>query len=158
MARDSQKLRVYALESQFLDWNRQTCRLKDARAAVHWACEKYGITPPRVTQHAGNAYSFSQGAPANIISFRKDQINPAVALHEAAHFICGQIFGEWPTAPRDIQDHGPEFLGCYFWLLEGYRVLPRSALHSAAKAKKLRWVPTWTMSPKRLQRNRSATS
>lgn len=150
MARDSQKRRVYAWEGEWGDWNRRTCNLKEARGAIHWACEKYGVKPPRVTQHDGNAYSFSQG---DVISFRRDQVNPAIALHEAAHFISGRIF-----SGGDMQDHGPEFVSIYLWLLEGYRVAPRSALHASARAKKIRWVPTWTMSPKRLQRKRSATS
>jgi len=75
-ARDPQRARVYAWEHEWCDWNRSTLTLREARAAVHWACDKYGIHPPAVKQHAGAAYSFSRGEPANVISFRYDQRNP----------------------------------------------------------------------------------
>jgi hypothetical protein len=150
---DPQKRRIYAWEHAWADWNRTTCTLREARAVVHWACGKYGIRPPAVKQHHTMAYSESQGHPVNIISFRaRDQINPAVALHEAAHHICGAIFGE----DTDMADHSPEFMGVYLWLLEGYRVAPRTALHASARARGIRWVPTWVVSPKRLQRRRAA--
>ena len=149
-ARDPQRARVYAWEHEWCDWNRSTLTLREARAAVHWACDKYGIHPPAVKQHAGAAYSFSRGEPANVISFRYDQRNPAVALHEAAHYICGVLFGE----VTDMADHSPEWMGVYLWLLEGYRVAPRTALYASAKAKGIRWVDTWVVSPKRLQRQR----
>lgn len=123
--------------------------MSEAREAVHWACKKYGIEPPAVRQHAGTAYSYSQGAPINVISFRKkDQVNPAVALHEAAHYICDTIFG------NKLADHSPEWMGIYLWLAEGWRLAPRAALHASARAKRIRWTATWVVSPKRLRRQR----
>jgi hypothetical protein len=142
--RDTQRARVYAWEGQWSDWNACNLTLKEARDVVHWACKKYGVRPARVKQHSDRAYSFSQDG---LISFRLDHKNTAIALHEAAHHIADVIFEE-----SRIDDHGPEWLGIYLWLLEGARVAPRIALHSSALAKKLRWVPTWTVSPKRLRR------
>lgn len=150
--KDPQRHRVYSWEAAWSDWNRGTLSLAGAREVVRWACHKYGIPSPRVTQHKDRQFSYSKGAPENVISFRLDQRNPAVALHEAAHHISGVLFGERTT----MADHAPEWLGIYLWLLEGYRVAPRTALHASAKAAGLRWVPTWTMSPKRLQRRRRA--
>jgi hypothetical protein len=150
MATDPQKAKVYAWEHEWADWNRATMSLRETREVVHWACSKYGIDPPAVRQHRGTAYSYSCGAPINVISFRLDQRNPGVALHEAAHFICGALFGE----TTDMADHSPEWMGVYLWLLEGYRIAPRTALHASAKAKGIRWMATWAMSPKRLRRRK----
>lgn len=147
---DPQKLRIYAWEVDWHDWNIGSFNLKEMREAVGWACAKYGVKPPRVAQHADRQYSYSMGSPDNLISFRLDQRNAAMAMHEAAHFIHGAIFGEDTL----LADHGPEFMGIYLWLLEGYRIAPRRALHASAATRRIRWVPTWTMSPKRLRRKR----
>lgn len=151
--RDIQESKVYKWEEKWRDWNRETASLKELRELIHWACKKYGLKPPAVKQHQGTAYSYSLG---NVISFRRDQKNPAIALHETAHFICDKIFTE-----ENLEDHSPEWLGIYMWLLEGARVAPRLALHSTAGAHRLRWVATWIVSPFRLgarmrarQRNR----
>lgn len=148
--RDPQKKRVYAWEAEWGCWNRTTVTLSEARKVVRWACDKYGVEPPAVKVHDGVEYSWSKGTPDNVISFRRDQLNPAIALHEAAHHICGVLFGE----DTDMADHSPEWMGVYLWLLEGYRVAPRTALHASARAKRIRWMPTWAMSPKRLRRGR----
>lgn len=149
--KDPQRKRVYAWEGHWCDWVRNTLTLRKAQAVVRWACEKYGLRCPVIRQHDGTADSFSQadGGPGGLplISFRaSDQKNPAVALHEAAHYIHDAIFGDKGA------HHSPEWMGIYLWLLEGYRVAPRRALHASAKTARLRWVATWTVSPKRLQR------
>lgn len=143
---------MYAWEHDWHDWNVGSLTLREVRDVVRWACSKYGIRAPKVVQHADRHYSYSKGEPDNLISFRLDQRNPAVALHEAAHFISGAIFGE----KTDMADHAPEWMGIYLWLLEGYRIAPRIALHASARARRIRWVPTWVVSPKRLQRRRKA--
>ena len=142
---DPQRERVYAWENEWHDWNIGSLTLAECRAVVRWACEKYGVTPPRVEQHRDRQYSFSQGG---LISFRTDQKNAAVALHEAAHYICDQIFGD------TVAHHSPEWMGIFLWLAEGYRLAPRTALHASAKAKRIKWTATWLVSPKRLRRNR----
>lgn len=151
---DRQQKKVYAWESQWCDWNTSTMNLREARAVVGYACRKYGVAPPSVTHHGGTAYSYSQDSR---ISFRKDQKNAAIALHEAAHYVCDRIFEDPAETKSRLEDHGPEWMGVYLWLLEGYRVAPRIALHSSAAAKGIRWVPLWTISPKRLRRGRVAS-
>lgn len=151
--KDPQRKRVYAWEGCWCDWVRSTLTLRETLDVVNWACSKYGLRCPFITTHPGKADSFSQadGAPNGgpVISFQGDQKNPAVALHEAAHYIHDAIFGDKGA------HHSAEWLGIYLWLLEGYRVAPRRALHASARAARLRWVATWTVSPKRLQRCKS---
>lgn len=151
--KDPQRKRVYAWEGGFCDWVRSTLTLAEARAVVRWACDKYGLPCPTVSQHmhAGDSYSQADGSVTKgpLISFKAaDQKNPAVALHEAAHYIHDAIFGD-----KGVH-HSAEWLGIYLWLLEGYRVAPRTALLASARAARLRWVAIWTVSPKRLQRGR----
>lgn len=143
--KDPQQKRVYSWEGDWLDWNRSSLTLAECRATVKWACDKYGLKTPRITQHVGNEYTFFQDGR---ISFRHDQKNAAIALHEAAHYVCDEIFG------HKIEHHSPEWMGVYLWLLEGYRVAPRTALHASAKARRIKWVQTWLVSPKRLGRRR----
>ena len=146
--RDAQRKRVYAWEHEFSDWNRSGYSLKECRAVVKWACDKYGLPTPRVTQHDNKSFSYCIVGEKPVISFGIDQKNAAVALHEAAHYICDRIFG------AGLEDHCPQWMGIYLWLLEGYRIAPRTALHASAKARKIRWVQTWLVSPKRLGRRR----
>lgn len=80
------------------------------------------------------------------VTFNRGTLNPPIVLHECAHYICDAIFG------TKLEDHCPEWLGIYMWLLEGWRVAPRKALQASAKARGLRWMQTWLVSPKRLGR------
>lgn len=143
VSKDPQCKAVYAWETEWADWNRGTCTLTEMREIVHWACGKYGLTPPAVKQHHTGEYSYSQGP---LISFNLTHKNPAIALHESAHYICDQIFGP------DLAHHCPEWMAVYLWLLEGWRLAPRKALHASAKARGIRWLATWLVSPKRLKR------
>lgn len=147
--RDPQKQRVYSWEHSFSDWNRSGYSLKECRAAIRWACKLYGLKTPPVKSHRTKHFSFSVGGDEPYISLGADQRNVSVALHEAAHYICDRIFGD------KLPDHSPEWMGIFLWLLEGYRVAPRTALHASARAKKIKWVATWLVSPKRLGRSRA---
>lgn len=138
--------KVYDWEGQWLDWVRGSLSLSECRAVVHWACEKYGVSPPAVKQHEGTGYSWSDGST---ISFRKDQRNTAIALHEAAHYIHGLC------CPPGQLDHCKQWLGIYLWLLEGYRVAPRVALHASLRAARLRWTKTSDVSPSRIGKKKA---
>jgi hypothetical protein len=142
---DKQRHKEYAWEGEWREWNTTTMTLKVARQYVRWACELYGVKPPRVKSHTTRDCSYSQGS---LISFRTDQINCGTALHEAAHHISGAIFGD------AIEHHAPEWLAIYLWLLIEAQYCPRSALFASAAAKGLQWVPLWQVSPKRLSRGR----
>ena len=141
MPLDPQQQRVYTWEGGWIDWDSPTLTLTKAREYVHWACALYGLRPPCVKSHPGKEYSWSLG---RAISFRRSQISRATALHEVAHYICDQLFG------LDMEAHSPEWVAVYFWLLIEARVAPRTAICASAKAKRLRWVPLWQVSPKRL--------
>lgn len=142
---DRQRRAVYAWESGWRDWNTTTMGLRRAREYVCWACDMYNLCAPRVKQHKPAAYdrSYSQG---DLISFRDDEINAAAALHEAAHYITGRIFGE------SIEGHAPEWAAVYLWLLIKARIAPRTALCASAAAKGVQWASLWSVSPKRLAR------
>lgn len=138
---DTQQQRVYAWEHQWVEWNVATINLKQARELIYWACDLYNVEPPTVKTHRGKAMSYSDGL---VIDFMLSHVNRAVALHEVAHHICNAIFSE------GIQNHGPEWLAVYLWLLIQARIAPRTALCASAKAAGLKWLPLWEVSPKRL--------
>ena len=68
-----------------------------------------------------------------MVSFSRRGKNVATALHEAAHIIVFDKFGDKP------QDHGPTFMGVYLWLLTTAGVAPRIALEATARANGLKW-------------------
>lgn len=128
---DPQADAVYAWEEEWADWNRETITLAETRAHVREACRIHGLKPPPVRQHPGSAMSFSLD-DGTLISFNTKHKNPAIALHEAAHYICDRLH---PQA----QPHGPRWLGIYMDLLVTAGVAPKSALYASARAHKLRW-------------------
>lgn len=130
MSDDPQKEAVYEWEGGFADWNRQTLTLSAVRAHVRTACAHYGLPPPAVRAHPGDTWAYSMG---HVVSFPGWCKNMAVALHEAAHYICGK------HCPNARHDHGPSWLGIYLWLLEEARVAPRAALCASARRHGLRW-------------------
>jgi hypothetical protein len=146
--RDPQCGRVYGWEESWSDWNRRTLSISGVREVVRKACRLYGLKPPAVKQHHHRQTTYSR---FYFISFRPDHNNPAIALHESAHYICDSIFGD------DLADHCPEWLGIYLWLLEEFEVAPRLALHSSIAALGLSWWPASAVSPSAL-RNRARTA
>jgi len=68
----------------------------------------------------------------SLICFKHRHKNPAVALHEAAHYICDRVHGP------HLQDHGPSWLGIYCYLLVAFRVAPAQALLAELRSRKLR--------------------
>lgn len=128
---DPQGLAVYTWEEGFADWNRQTLSIRQVRDYIVVACRTYGLDSPPVKLHAGRAlaYSWSDGSG---ISFPRWLCNPAIALHEASHFIADKLF---PQA----QTHGRLWLGVYMGLLVKARVAPYAALRASAREYGLRW-------------------
>lgn len=132
---DSQRDRVYAWETDWADWNRETLTLAKCRGYVAVACKLFGLDLPSVRQHKTKASSYScTTATAAVISFNLQHKNPAIALHEVAHYIHSR------TAERPGQDHGPTWLGIYMALLILTQVAPKEALFATARKHKLRWV------------------
>lgn len=121
---------VYAFEYAWADWRRKTLTLKEVKAGIRRACRLYGLRPPRVGTHPGNAYSWHCDGR---ISFKRRHMNPAVALHETAHYITDALFGDSP------EDHGVAFQGVYFWLLTQAGIAPASALQAGAREHGLKW-------------------
>lgn len=132
--RDSQRERVYRWEEKWIDWNRNTITLLECRELAKWACRHFRLKiAPHVKQHMNRALSYSISEYC-LISLRADQHkNRAVVLHESAHFITDEIFGD------KVQWHGEEFLGVYLRLLIKARVAPAIALLTSAKAENLKW-------------------
>lgn len=81
-------------------------------------------------------YTDPERPGSEYISLRLDHKNPAVVLHETAHYICGKVHSWW------IQDHGPTFQGIYFWLLARAELAPVEALKASARHHGLKWRET----------------
>lgn len=134
--KDSQRDAVYAWETEWADWNRGTLSLTKCRAYVAVACQLFGLDLPTVRQHRTKASSYScTTETAAVISFNLQHKNPAIALHEVAHYIHSKT-----TRGHTAQDHGPTWLGIYLTLLIVAQVAPKAALFATARKHKLRWI------------------
>ncbi len=129
---DPQQAAVYDWESEWKAWNREELTLDECRTAIRWACAQFEVAPPPIRQHNSRAYPWYDTA-LHLASFSPRGKNAATALHEAAHVITWNLYGE--TA----QDHGPTFMGVYMWLLETAGVAPRIALRATARAHGIKW-------------------
>lgn len=124
---------VYRFEEDWPDWNRGTLTLAECRALHAKACEAFNIEACPVRQHEGRMMSYLNSLPgAYYISLRLDHKNPAVVLHETAHYITDRYH-------KRTQDHGPTFQAAYFWLLARSGIAPREVLAASARKHGLRW-------------------
>lgn len=124
---------IYAWENEWVFWNLELLSRAGCRRIISQACRKYKVKPPIVKFHP-NKCGFSWFMPKiNTISMQRGGKNHATCLHEAAHAIAWHYYGQ------RIEDHGPTFLGIYMWLLEDWKVAPRSALFASARKHGLRW-------------------
>lgn len=136
---DPQKEAVYAFEDSWQSFNNSDLTLAQCRDAVRWACEAWKVPTPVVRQHHEATFSWCN-VETGVISLQARSRRPgrggknaAVALHEAAHWIVFQRWGE------RVQDHGPTFVGVYIGLLWQYGVAPIEALMATARKFKLRF-------------------
>src|SRR5580658_2366996 len=105
--------------------------LQEVRDYVKTACAYYGLEAPPVRPLPGKQYAYCMG-DGDHMGFSEWCRNPAVALHESAHFITLKL------APK-AADHGPTWLGIYMWLLQKAVVAPPEALAASARKYNLKW-------------------
>lgn len=133
--KDPQREGVYEWETEFRDWNRKTLTLPEVREYVRTACAYYELEAPPIRPLPGKQYAYlgmGEGWGRGHMGFSEWCCNPAIALHESAHFIVGHL------CPR-AADHGPTWLGIYMWLLEKAAVAPVEALAASARKHNLKW-------------------
>ncbi len=147
-ALDPQKDAVYAWEGCWLDWNEGNQTLAECRRLIRKACRMYSVKPPTVVGHTHNMWTTYYPDVARI-TFQRQQRNTAVALHEAAHHILFAVCKQEADEESDgnFEDHGPEFLGVYLFLLNHFKVAPLIALTASAKAAGLHFVPVSESAP-----------
>lgn len=136
---DPQRLRVYNMEASIGYSDVNAYSIAAARSWVRWACTKYGVKPPKVSKAPKGAtmsYCKAKGDKVWIALIPAHQ-NTLSALHESAHAICERLYGAayWDN----LQSHGPEWLGIYFWLVKRAGLLPMEALVAMAKKHKLQY-------------------
>lgn len=140
MLTDPQRRLVYKWEDGFRSFYERTTTREMLRPLIRRAAKLYGIQPPTVvflTRRAckGIKIQSDYDPSTHTITLGWKDCNHAIAMHEVAHAIVEQVFDG-----RDVQDHGPAFLGIYLYLLVWAKVAPRVALESSAKAVGLSWL------------------
>jgi hypothetical protein len=130
---DPQKTKLYAWEDSFWGWNFNLVKLSKCREVIRFAAHLYGIKPPSVRSHHKVSMSWSipqsreislQSKGSNAV---KGGLNYPTALHEVTHQIIWDYYG------ASVQDHGPEFVGVYIWLLAQAGIAPYEALTASLR-------------------------
>lgn len=131
-ASDPQKAKLYPWEHQWIDWNRKQISLADCKNLIAAACQQYGVDSPTVmaggAEWSASGYFYEHGC----IALLNEHQNISSALHEAAHVITLEL------APR-AQDHGPLFVGVFFYLLTAGGWYPKEAVYASARKAGIKW-------------------
>lgn len=124
---DPQQKAVYKWQWQWTDWNENELDKDEVRRWVKWAFKKkfhFGKMPRIEFRKVGEHSSYNP--ETTTLYFLYEHRNVAVVLHETAHAIITQLYG------KTVQDHGPEFMGVFLYLLEKSGRYPRSAVYDSA--------------------------
>lgn len=149
---DSQKQAVYDWEDSFWGWYHNVVPLKKCREVIQFASGLYGVEPPTVRSHRKVSMSWSIPQYRRISLQSVGQKGPTygglnipTALHEVSHQIVWDYYGD------TVEDHGPEFVGVYVWLLSEAGMAPAAALYASLDEAEIRYrmSPPNTMPSKR---------
>lgn len=138
---DPHQQALYSWEDSWPGWSRNHITFKACRGLVFLACDAYNVKRPTVLVHPQRTFSWSMPT-RNRMSIQGGEhrgpggLNVATAMHEAAHHIAWNLYGD------RVQDHGRTFLGIYLDLLVRAKVAPRLALEATARAQGLKWSKT----------------
>lgn len=128
---DRQGKRVYKWEQSWGQFTEQTLSRDGVREWAKWAYRKFGFL--RVPRIIFDDKSFSEYKPdGDFLSFTHSHRNIGIVLHEVSHAITTRMYGV------TVEDHGPEFMGVYLYLLEASGEFPKHAMTDSAKRAKLR--------------------
>ena len=85
------------------------------------------------------------GVEFNINRHTRNSLNVPVLLHELAHVVCDQYYGQ------QLEDHGPEFVGIAMWLYNAYQVIPEDAYRCILRRFKIKHLSMVESSPAALK-------
>jgi len=149
MRADSQRTRVYAWEWASEQLNDTPLSRTSCERIVRYACALYGVPTPSVqvceSTHGRKSY---YDELRNHIKLVYKHRTPLACLHEAAHAITSRYYG------NAVQDHGPEWLGIYCWLILHMGLARPKWLRLSLKNAGLKAKPTRIVAPYKLKRMR----
>lgn len=138
---DKQKGRLYAFED-YWGWNCKAATQDECRTIITWACDSYDVPVPTIRFRKWRTW---YDPDDHSIVLGNGNQNAAIALHEAAHAIHYWLVGE------AHEDHGPEWLAIYMWLLRSAKIAPEAPMKDTAAKFKLRWRELDRHSPRRVR-------
>lgn len=126
---------VYGFEDDWPEACADSLSISQCEYLIVLACEAYGFKAPRVAydSKAKISYCYADGSGIFLVNTQR---NKFIALHEAAHYIADKIYGQ------EIEDHGFEWQGIYFFLLSRAEIAPEVALRASARDRGLLWRET----------------
>jgi hypothetical protein len=129
--KDRQCARVYSWGWSFADWNIKTLTKRQCRKWVKWCLKQFHLkkgSSPAVVFPPRAKYSSFEPEYHELQLIKKHRNIPMV-LHETAHYVQSILYG------KTTEDHGPEFMGIWLYLLEAAQLCPKGTLTASAKSK-----------------------
>ena len=155
---DSQQRAVYAWEGLWHGWVNKSASQQAVRKAIRRAERLYRIPKTCISFYTKSKNKegvrlgsrFDYVHPVGCIQLRPEHCNIASGLHEAAHAVMAALLG-W--TPKGIEDHGPQWLGVYLFLLADAGLAPRVALEASARDAGLRWTSPAKVGPTKIRKH-----
>ena len=144
---DHQQDRVYKWEGTWPLWTRQGMSKAKCKDLVRKVSGLYRIPPPSLKFPDKRSVWAYYKTPNHYISLPRHARNASTVLHEMAHAIHWYILGE-----SSHEDHGPEWLGIFLWLLCYFGVASEEAIIATAQLHRLRWRSTAYIGPKAIRK------
>lgn len=132
VASDPQAERIYEWTYQWSEWNRKVIPLTECKDYVYAACKLYDLDPPTVSAAPCSQRYSAHWEDKDQIQLTNSHQNPAIALHEVAHYIVHTL------NPRAV-GHGPTFAGVYLFLLVEAGIAPAEAIYASARKAGIKW-------------------
>ena len=135
---DPQRHLVYHMERHFMGTSAYAhVELKTLHEVTKFICKQWRVTPPVLEvycnerEHIFGRSTYEVDTHTGMTSAEKIRLNRCfhgdnlpVLAHELAHHILVRL-GE-----LTLEDHGPEFVGIYGWILDRLNILPLFAFEA----------------------------
>ena len=140
--KDPQQFRLYRMEREDIgarDYMRLTW--KECARVVRSVCRAYGVPGAKLRRKVMGRWA----AEYDNTRYCKITLNPKkgtatdllTILHELSHHV------HWHLGPVHVgeqEDHGPQFMACYISILDTVRLIPRDAMATICRRRRLRFI------------------
>jgi hypothetical protein len=130
---DPQRDAIYSVESEFSGaWKYARTSRELLEGLITQVGNYYGIAVThhpvlKIVQRLKGGHAGEQWADDIRLSREGDGQNPMVLLHELAHWLVDELYGD------TVEDHGPEFAAIQMHLFDKWSIIPHQCYRLLAK-------------------------